>query len=184
MTSVTYAESRKVALYWHLRELVEGSHENDPAGTSGHERSIAVEALKEDNVLAALERIRHEAWRRPIERRHAADLITEYCWPDDAGFQRPTWETHYVKNTYELNARRRLNKYKPPVSPSDVDGRTGYHHGGVWFPHIGSAEPLSCPECGHQGEFWDFDAVDSGDTYEPEHVCHCGWEPNKAVAHK
>lgn len=172
-----YNDPRKLALYWHLRELTDGPHEDDPAGTTYHERSIAVEALSEDNVLVALERIRHEAWRRPIERQHAADLITSYCWPDDTGEQKPTWETHYIKNTRELEARRRLGTYAPPVHHDDTDGRTGYHQGGIWFPHIGSATPLTCPDCGFTGEFWNYNLVDVGDAHEPAHECICGWKP-------
>jgi hypothetical protein len=182
MTRHVYYDSRKLALYWHLRELAEEPHEDDDAGTSYHERDIALDALRaEEDVLTALERIRHEAWRRPLERQHAAELITDYCWPDDSGHQRPVWETDYVHNRYDLEARRRMGTYSPPVDPADYDGRTGYHHGGVWFPHINSAKPLACPECGFTGEFWNFELVDAGKAHEPTHECRCGWQPDATL---
>lgn len=177
MAHPVYTDSRKLALYWHLRELAEGTHEDDPAGTSYHEDTIAAEALREDDVLAALERIRHEAWRPVLERQHAADLIAEYCWPADAGHQPATWHTSYIQKYHELEARRRMGTYSPPVSSADHDGRTGYHWGGIWFPDIPSAKPLTCPECGFSGEFWDYTAVDKGTAHEPTLVCHCGWAP-------
>lgn len=169
----------RLTLHWHLKALDLGPAEDDDASNDAdwHDPMLVSDALRADDPVEYLNQARFDPVISPEQREHAADLLTRHFWPDDAGHQKAT----VVQTGYTTDEDGGL------VTIYSVDRERmqddGYHIGGLWWPHVPGAGYLTCPECGLDDEFWDFERVDAGEAYEPDLRCpHCKWEPPQPEA--
>jgi hypothetical protein len=121
----------------------------------------AREALDASDTVRFLHGVCKDPVRGFQERADAARLLTIHIWPNE-----PNNTGLRVADGHTIHATR-----------DDIDFSEWFEKGLVRTQHKPRCEPLKCPNCRNEENFWDFDPVDEGTAHEPEIRCNCGWEP-------